>query len=334
MFGISLAGIFWSILHKKMQITVHPVFLLIAACMVFVMLRAGIVSGFHPELTVYSAGLMLMLFLFMNMASNLNLTGVLNLLGIIIAFSILLAGYGLLQYAGILRSFNPNFSVTGSFDNPAGFASALCFTLPFAFYLIRETTGKAKYLSIAAFAVVLSGIILSGSRAAFMSCLVVAVYYLCSRFSGIRFKKWMPVAMIAVLAVSVSALYFLKKDSADGRLLIWQCTWNMAKDRILTGHGQGAFQAKYMLYQADYFEAYPDSRYAALADNVLHPFNEYLLVLSEHGLIGLCALALSGFLLVRNYRRRPDFTKFMAGLSLIAVAVFSCFSYPFKYPFT
>jgi tetratricopeptide (TPR) repeat protein len=108
----------------------------------------------------------------------------------------------------------------------------------------------------------------------------------------------------------------------------------MICDAPLAGHGQGAFQAKYMLYQADYFTAHPDSKYTALADNVLHPFNEYLLVFAEHGLMGLAFLALLGFLLFRSYRKERSNAKRTALLSLLALAVFSCFSYPFKYPFT
>jgi O-antigen ligase len=132
----------------------------------------------------------------------------------------------------------------------------------------------------------------------------------------------------------MTGLYFLKRDSADGRLLIWQTTWNMIKDKPIAGHGYGAFNAKYMLYQAEYLDASPDSRYSALADNVLHPFNEYLFALSEHGFIGFGVLILLGLFTVRCYLRKPDRTKFIALLSLLSLAVFSCFSYPFKYPFS
>jgi O-antigen ligase len=132
----------------------------------------------------------------------------------------------------------------------------------------------------------------------------------------------------------MTGLYFLKRDSADGRLLIWQTAWNMIKDKPLAGHGYGSFNAKYMLYQAEYFETHPDSRYSALADNVLHPFNEYLLVLSEHGVIGFGVPALLVLFTVCAYRRKPGRTKFIAMLSLLSLAVFSCFSYPFKYPFS
>ncbi|MDR1097580.1 MAG: O-antigen ligase family protein, partial [Tannerella sp.] len=135
-------------------------------------------------------------------------------------------------------------------------------------------------------------------------------------------------------AAGMTGLYFLKKDSADGRLLIWQCTWNMIRDKPVTGHGYGTFNAKYMLYQAEYFETHHDSKYADLADNVLHPFNEYLLVWAEHGMVGMGGVALLGFLLLRRYFREPSHIRFIALLSLLSLAVLSCFSYPFRYPFT
>ena len=47
----------------------------------------------------------------------------------------------------------------------------------------------------------------------------------------------------------------------------------MIKDKPITGHGIGAFEAKYMDYQAAYFKTYPDSKFVMLADNVKHPFN-------------------------------------------------------------
>ncbi|MDR1155305.1 MAG: O-antigen ligase family protein, partial [Bacteroidales bacterium] len=320
---VSFAGILWHILHRNVYAPVQPVFMLIAACLILVPLRDGYVSGFNLRLLIFPGGLLLMLYFLIQMTETYPASDSFRL---ITAVVVGMAGYGLLQYAGIFRTLNPNFRITGGFDNPAGFAAALSITLPYAVYLIRETAGRTRYISMAAFAVILSAIVLSGSRAAVTACLVVAVCYLCCRFSGIKLRKWMPLAIAVLLIASAIMLYFLKKDSADGRLLIWQRTWDMIRDHPMMGHGQGAFQAKYMLYQAGYFEAYPDSRYASLADNVLHPFNEYLLVWSEHGIAGLCIFALLGFMLIRSYHRSPDFTKFIAGLSLLAVVVFSFFS--------
>lgn len=65
----------------------------------------------------------------------------------------------------------------------------------------------------------------------------------------------------------------------------------MVKDAPWTGHGVGSFEAKYMDYQADYFKEYgSQNRYAMLADNVKQPFNEYLGVLINFGIVGLALL--------------------------------------------
>lgn len=45
-----------------------------------------------------------------------------------------------------------------------------------------------------------------------------------------------------------------KKDSADGRLLIWRCAMPMLQQNWLTGYGTGGFEAHYMDYQADYLK--------------------------------------------------------------------------------
>jgi hypothetical protein len=252
-----------------------------------------------------------------------------------------LAFHGLLQYAGVFHSTN-NFRITGSFDNPAGFASALVCVFPFVFYFFRrENDNRTRiyhrtvgYISAIIVAVVFFTAILSGSRAAIAACTAVSVCFLFSKYSGLRIKKTVKIVSVCVAIAGITGLYFLKKDSADGRLLIWQTTWNMIEDKPLAGHGYGAFNAKYMLYQAEYFEAHSGSRYSELADNVLHPFNEYLLVLSEHGVVGLGILILLGLFTVRSYLRKPDRMKFIALMSLLSLAVFSCFSYPFEYPFS
>ena len=49
--------------------------------------------------------------------------------------------------------------------------------------------------------------------------------------------------------MSVQITGISKKDSADKRLLIWRATLDMI--------GHGSFHAKYMLYQAAYFQANP-----------------------------------------------------------------------------
>ena len=202
------------------------------------------------------------------------------LYGTIIVFAVTLAIHGLLQYTGFLAATNSNFAITGSFDNPAGFASALVCALPLCFVFFTDRTVFLKYAAIAAAVIIASAIFLSGSRAGmFAVAAATAVWFIArAKIKNLQSKLFLIVVLITLPAV----LYFVKKDSADGRLLIWRCTWDMIAEKPILGHGYGAFQAKYMLYQATYLDANPDSNYAQLADNSIRPFNEYLLVLTEY----------------------------------------------------
>jgi O-antigen ligase len=55
------------------------------------------------------------------------------------------------------------------------------------------------------------------------------------------------------ITVFIISIYFIRRDSADGRLLIWYNTIKMIEDFPLFGIGTGGWQANYMLYQAEYF---------------------------------------------------------------------------------
>ena len=57
-----------------------------------------------------------------------------------------------------------------------------------------------------------------------------------------------------------------------------------------------------MDYQADYFRQYGLNRYFMLADNVKHPFNEYLGVLLNIGFVGLLMILALITLLIYCYK--------------------------------
>lgn len=87
-----------------------------------------------------------------------------------------------------------------------------------------------------------------------------------------------------------------------------------------------------MDYQADYFRQYGLNRYSMLADNVKHPFNEYLGVLLNFGFVGLLMILALITLLIYCYKKHPCAEKRIAFYSLISIGVFSFFSYTFTYP--
>jgi O-antigen ligase len=300
-------------------------------CCSLIVLRDYLVSGFNYQLMTQAVCLLLLFFLLQQMTVVFPVK---YSLGVTVILTVILACYGGLDYPGSLVSAK-YIRLTGSFDNPAGFTATLVCVLPCTFYFFRNTSRAVKYIAIFIAVLLFSVIVLSQARAAIIAGFaVILCYLLCGKYSGVKLKNRMKILLVCIIAASMTGLYFLKKDSADGRIPVWSSTWDMIREKPLIGHGYGTFNAKYMLYQAGYFETHPESKYSDLADNVLHPFNEYLLVWTKHGLIGTGCIALLCFLLIRCCFRAPSYIKFVALLSMLSLTVLSCFSYPFKYPFT
>lgn len=159
--------------------------------------------------------------------------------------------YGLSQY---IRLFSSNYvsEITGSFDNLAGFVATLSIGFSFVVFFIRK--GSRKYVQclgwIAAI-IFLIVVILSGSRAGIVSVMVISFIFLYSRFIQKRILKYLLLSDGVLILVGC---YWMKKDSADGRLLLWQCGINMVKNYPWIGYGISSFEVHYMDYQAEYFE--------------------------------------------------------------------------------
>lgn len=125
-------------------------------------------------------------------------------------------------------------------------------------------------------------------------------------------------------------LIYLKPASASGRVLIWKVSAGLCKENMIRGNGLGSFKADYMPEQAKYLSSFHAAESERmLAGNTNHSFNEYLLLLIEQGLIGIALFLL---LLVAVFRSNVSFDT-PALLAIVSIAIFSCFSYPFKYAF-
>jgi len=169
-------------------------------------------------------------------------------------------------------------------------------------------------------------LIYSQSRAAWIAAVVGTIILVIPTFRKLtKGKALIIISILLVIGVLYSIkLYHLKKDSADGRMLIWSVSWNMIKEKPLIGYGAGGFRRNYLLRQADYFENHPDSPYSDLADDIVYPFNEFLKTGIEQGIIGL--LLMLG-ILFRAFKNTASPSVFRAILA--SLVGFSCFSYPF-----
>ncbi|MCE5227866.1 MAG: O-antigen ligase family protein [Porphyromonadaceae bacterium] len=247
------------------------------------------------------------------------------------------ACYGLFQLAGWFPSNHSEFVITGSFDNPAGFTAVLSLGFPIGLILLAKAKKVEWYLTVAGLVVIAMAVFFSGSRAGMLAMIISSGVFLLlktnitGKFQQLKYYKLLLVLFLGLFIGGVFIFYYQKKDSANGRLLIWKVSFTMIKDKPILGHGIGAFQSKYMDYQAEYFENNPDSKFKLLADNVKHPFNEFIKVAVEFGIAGLAVvLSVILFVLWKIIKSKND-NRGLVLSGLTSFFVFACFSYPLQY---
>lgn len=254
--------------------------------------------------------------------------------------------YGCIQLYGLTASNHTLYRLTGSFQNPGPFAGFLATLLPISLWNVvqhKTTSCLTQRISIW-----LSGICLflcvsllpaSMSRASWLAAgtgtavVLASRYRLTSRIGRLfRTHRKQYIACLAaaflLLALAGGGIYHLKKDSADGRLLMWKITLRIIAAHPLSGVGNGHFAGAYGEAQAAYFasgNASPQEEHVAGSPE--YAFNEFLQIGAEHGLPGLAL-----FLSLIAFTLRPSFRKRQPGIaaSVVAFLVFSCFSYPFS----
>jgi len=266
------------------------------------------------------AGLVAAYFLFRHIPMRF-ITILLFLLPIMVVVQIIY-GYNSFEYPWQTLSDN-----MGTFNNTGIFGGfvAMGFVSAFGLLFLFKQPAVRIVLGILLIPITIQ-LIYSHSRAAWIAAIVGTLILLIPVFR--KLTKWkvgilIPALLFAGVLFSIK-LYHFKKDSADGRLLIWTVSWKMIKEKPLTGFGTGGFQKNYLLRQGDYFKNHPDSPYTDLADDISYPFNEFLKTGIEQGFIGL--LLMIGILLLA-------FSNTASPLALRAILAaligFSCFSYPF-----
>lgn len=253
---------------------------------------------------------------------------------------------GNLQLYDITTSNHSLYKLTGSFNNPGPYAGFLVSILPFALWQALRFRTLNKYLQQAMIYLSWAYIFLclcllpaTMSRASWLAASVgtgIVLIYHYRLFSHLRQfyqahrKQAITYICITGLLITIAgvAIYHLKKDSADGRLLMWKVTSRIIAEHPLTGVGWGNFAGAYGQAQAYYFaegKATPQEEWVAGSPE--YAFNEFLQITAEHGIIGLIL-----FLLVITLAFRSAYKNGQIGIvgSLAAFLTFACFSYPFS----
>ena len=270
-------------------------------------------------------------------------------LAVVVATGGIEAVSGMRQLHGFEGSNHSLFRLTGDFYNPGPYSGYLAIVLPVCLWMILEW-GKEKrahshaslrylgWIGLLAIIVVLpAGMSRTAWIAAAVSCGWV---YWVQRIGWEKTKKYMDgnrtltivssILILISIAGALAGIYLLKKDSANGRLLLWKVTGQAIREQPWTGTGTGGFPAGYAEAQAEYFTSGKASETEMMvAGCPEYGFNEFLQIGLEQGLVGLMV-----FVLLLSYSLFRGVKNRQAGAAggILALMVFSLASYPLQLP--
>lgn len=269
---------------------------------------------------------------------------------------------GLSQVFGHRPSGHVGFGMTGSFSNPGPYGGLIAVLMSVsASYVLRHRrlmglisklflkgiagirSGQiwgSVYLRwillrffpfmTASASVVLGFMVLPAtrSRAGWLALCVALLLYACREthfWSKLRYRR----AAVAVLAVAIPTaavgVFMLKKDSALGRLHIWNVEIRAVASSPLIGYGPGTALGAYGDTQEAYFRSAERGEWEKrVAGCPEYAFNEYLKAGIETGLPGLVlAVCIAAFSVLELMKSGSVFAYGAA-----ASSVFAFFSYP------
>ena len=260
--------------------------------------------------------------------------------------------WGLRQLYGFVPSNHALFKLTGSFFNSGPYSGYLAVIAPLALYYILKDkiVFKRKYfvgylpfyvrftVSTLTFVCIVLVLPAAMSRAAWIAMMagcgfVFAFQYLPKQqfrnYLILQRKKIILILSIVFVLIAAGAvgIYQLKKDSADGRFLIWKTSMQMIP-KYPMGVGLGHFPGVYGKEQAAYFASGKASvQEELIAGNPEYAFNEFLQIIIEVGVVLALVLFLSFVLLIYMGIKRKSIAE--TG-GLISLLVFASMSYPFN----
>ena len=253
----------------------------------------------------------------------------------IISWLLIVAGaieavWGLLQVYGYEPSNHSLYALTGSFYNPGPYSGFLAMCLPLALHEWLAGKRIGKHLSLVALVLMLLVLPSGMSRSAWLAALVASGYVLGMHYRErlYRYRKLFWVGGLLLIVLGVGA-YQWKKDSADGRLLMWKVATQAVLEHPWQGVGWENVAGAYGDAQERYFASGVASEQEVhVAGAPEYVFNEYLQVAMAWGVLALCGiLLLVGGCFYLGHRGRM----FGVCSALLSLGVFSFSSYPFQF---
>ena len=206
----------------------------------------------------------------------------------IASMGIVQAVYAVLQYFSLVGSNHAVFSITGFMGNPGQLGGFQAIALIALLTLYRKDWSRPiRILCAISALVIFISLIMADSRAAMVAFVVgglVISYRHWKKF--LERHRWIWIILICVACATVFLLYHYRPASAASRLLIWRVCADMFADKPLLGFGTGGFNMNYMLYLEEFLITHPEHMLSSYADYAAYPYNEFIHILVEYGLVG------------------------------------------------
>lgn len=327
--SVSISAFLLLFINPARTLKMNSLGYLLVCFLIYCLIRAAVGHFFISYIT-FGLLFLLMYYLFAKFSLNSLFVNISVAITIVV---FVMALYGIIQYMDIFSSGN-QFRVRGNFDHPVGYASMLTFGIPFVLYFIFLDNRVLKFVAWIIYIMAVIAVVLSESRTGVLSILILTMFFVIRKYKGVFEKKVGKLIMIILVIIAIFGLYMINEKSSNGRIYVWKCSLEMIKDMPFFGHGYNSFEAKYMIYQSDYLKRNSETEFLLLSDNIKHPFNEFILLIVEFGLVAFVLFIIFALKLIFLYHKPLSNEIFVQILVLLSIAVYSSFSYPFKYPFT
>lgn len=222
------------------------------------------------------------------------------------------------------------YLMTGTFYNPGPYSAYLTLGAVIilsllhsdsdGMYLLEFGTVSTKYIYCVILGLILLVLPATWSRSAFMALGILCLWIYRDKYRKYRYY------LCGMIVFAVVGMYYLKKGSADGRLMIWLSSLTSWKHSPLIGTGIGSF---FNAEAEGTSELYRNHGYMTLfdsADITNFMCNDYLKILLEQGIIGALFCALAAIALTVKLHAHSKSLCY----GVVALLIFSMTSYPFE----
>lgn len=332
---ITLCGVVFSILKRRMQITMSDA--IIFVWILYYLGRAWFGNEFPCRTEFLKTLEMALLYYSLRLSLNNTKVHEVFLIALIVAGGCYEALSGAMQIIeGSSR--HPVFAVTGNFQNPGPYSAHImlglvvgvtawllyknkklsklltkCFSNKITRQLEKLTIGQILVIFMMPMCVILPA---TWSRAAFFSIAVIVLWLSRQYYWKYRYAAW------GILFLVGCGFYFIKQGSADSRMIIWQSSIVSWLECPWFGVGIGGFCIAFAEGMSILYEQNVNLSSAGVTDNA---YNILVKILVEQGIVGaMIAITLSVFVLTTLYKNsKPLF------YGILSLLLFSMFSYPF-----